>query len=130
MTSYSIESIHTIRDEVSRNYGCTFTPHRIVKNVTPFYQFRERSLFKYTMALFGPAIGRSSLKFTLRRFLLRASCVRERGKEISKDREECTRIRNDATKYRWRRIVRHAGARVSRKTYNRRSRYIRLVYIS
>lgn len=67
---------------------------------------------------------RSSLKFTLRRFLLRASCVRERGKEISKDREECTRIRNDATKYRWRRIVRHAGARVSRKTYNRRSRYI------
>lgn len=36
---------------------------------------------------------RSSLKFTLRRFLLRASCVRERGKEISKDREECTRIR-------------------------------------
>lgn len=27
---------------------------------------------------------------------------------------------NDATKYRWR----HAEARVSRKTYNRRSRYI------
>lgn len=34
----------------------------------------------------------SSLKFTLRRFFLHASCVRKRGKEISKDREECTTI--------------------------------------
>lgn len=68
-----------------------------LKSVTrsPFYRVpREKFIQMHHGVIYRHRSSNrwSSLKFTLRRFLLHASCARKRGKEISKDREECATI--------------------------------------